>query len=378
MSGVNNFNYQTKNETNLSRQKPVISDYIRVLGQKKFEEIIYSDESLSSPFSTKRTVSLKDKLAKLEKYCENPEIQKEVLNKQNIQVKTDTDLETKRLTKAIKSLLSVFDNNKEVSKFLNYLADLSQLDIKNDSIEKKSENSKPAIKIDLNKFFERKSLTSKRTFNKHFTGNTSHNSKKVALVNQFMDKTIEREKKVQNLSDEYFINNNFANYKLSVLDPKNLDMETIEQISDLHNENFKDFHRSPYFMQEDFSNIPREPVVIIAKDNNNKVIGYLDSETIRGETYVSFVAVDKEHRGKKIGTEMFNELEMQLKLQNKNTDKIYLLFRDTGIGESFYSKLGFDSKIQMNMTYRNGDQWQEWKKIYKLNIDIVYPAYAMV
>ena len=156
-------------------------------------------------------------------------------------------------------------------------------------------------------------------------------------------------------------------------------METIEQISDLHNENFKDFHRSPYFMQEDFSNIPREPVVIIAKDNNNKVIGYLDSETIRGETYVSFVdAVDKEHRGKKIkiqiGTEMFNELEMQLKLQNKNTDKIYLLFRDTGIGESFYSKLGFDSKIQMNMTYRNGDPMARMEKIYKLNIDIVYPV----
>ena len=108
-------------------------------------------------------------------------------------MKTDTDLETKRLTKAIKSLLSVFDNNKEVSKFLNYLADLSQLDIKNDSIEKKSENSKPAIKIDLNKFLKGKALL-QRTFNKHFTGNTSHNSKKVALVNQFMDKTIEREK----------------------------------------------------------------------------------------------------------------------------------------------------------------------------------------
>ena len=147
---------------------------------------------------------------------------------------------------------------------------------------------------------------------------------------------------------------------IEVLDTKNLDLDLVKQITDVHNSSLITQNTFDY-KKDVYSRDDLNPIVILAK-RGNEVVGFIDSfSTDEGVREIDYYAVNEKYRGQGIGTQMLSALEKQIKLQNKSVDKILLNCRANGV-EKFYQKLGFVESEEVVGRFQNGDEMKEMTK----------------
>ena len=87
---------------------------------------------------------------------------------------------------------------------------------------------------------------------------------------------------------------------------------------------------------------------------NNKIIGFINYDTIYEQAELEYIYVDIDYRNMGIATKLFNY--MLEDLNNKNINKITLEVRcDNGSAISFYLKNGFEKVSVRKNYYKNID-----------------------